>query len=37
MGGEMQIESLSQLINTSKPIKWACIKYEFNRLAYLAF
>jgi hypothetical protein len=36
MGADESFESLDQLINTSKPIKWVCIKYKFNRLAYLA-
>jgi len=35
MGGDAQIESLVQLRNTSKPNKWVCLKYKFNRLVYL--
>ena len=37
MGGDEQVERLVQLRNTSKPIKWACIKYKFNRLAFVRF
>jgi hypothetical protein len=36
MGADKQFGSLVQLINTSKPNKWARLKYEFIRLAYLA-
>jgi 4-hydroxybenzoate polyprenyltransferase len=36
MGVDEQFESLVQLINTSKPIKWVCIKYKFIWLAFLA-
>jgi len=37
MGGDEPIESLEQLINTSKPIKLILLydKNKFNRLAYL--
>jgi len=37
MGADEQFESLAQLINTSKPNEWACLKYKFIRLAYLAY
>jgi len=28
MGADESLESLVQLINTSKPYKWACLKYS---------
>jgi len=39
MGADEQLESLVQLINTSKPIQFGLLKIlisKFNRLAYLA-
>lgn len=35
MGADKQFESLVQLINTSKPIKWVCSKYIGNLMDLL--